>query len=143
MADILQVEAVLAKVAGWAAGQPDLLAVGLVGSYARGQAHETSDVDLILIAEDPARLLEQRGWVEGFGTVSRVRVEDYGLVTSLRAWYLDGLEVEFGFTGRAWASQPLDPGTRWVIEGELRVLYERDKILSPLVSAKSAESRPS
>jgi hypothetical protein len=54
-----------------------------------------------------------------------VEREDWGRVTSLRVWYADGLEVEFGIADRSWASAPLDVGTRRVIEDGLVVLFDR------------------
>lgn len=108
MATAQQVEEFLQCVSDWAREQPDILSLALVGSYARGQSNETSDVDLVLIAANPDELLLKPGWIEVFGGVRQVQIEHYGQVTSLRAWYMDGLEVEFGLTGLAWASQPLD-----------------------------------
>lgn len=133
MATTEQVEEFLQQFVDWAANQADILAVALVGSYARGQARQTSDVDLVMIAADPARLLQRPAWVERFGRVRQVQIEDYGKVTSVRAWYRDGLEVEFGLTNREWVRQPLDPGTRRVIEQGLRVVYEQENILSKLI----------
>lgn len=133
MATTEQVEEFLQQFVDWAANQADILAVALVGSYARGQARQSSDVDLVMIAADPARLLQRPAWVERFGRVRQVQIEDYGKVTSVRAWYRDGLEVEFGLTNREWVRQPLDPGTRRVIEQGLRVVYEQENILSKLI----------
>lgn len=133
MATTEQVEEFLQQFVDWAANQADILAVALVGSYARGQARQSSDVDLVMIAADPARLLQRPAWVERFGRVRQVQIEDYGKVTSVRAWYRDGLEVEFGLTNCEWVRQPLDPGTRRVIEQGLRVVYEQENILSKLI----------
>jgi hypothetical protein len=46
-------------------------------------------------------------------------------VTSLRVWYADGPEVEFGFATPGWMASPLDDGTRKVLEDGFRVLYRR------------------
>jgi hypothetical protein len=51
-------------------------------------------------------------------------------VQSLRVFYRNGLEVEFGLTDPAWAALPLDEGTRQVIAGGMRVLFERGHNLS-------------
>ena len=56
-------------------------------------------------------------------------MEDYGAVKSRRIHYHDGLEVEFGVTGRGWAQTPLDPGTRSVLAAGARVLYDPEDIL--------------
>ena len=49
------------------------------------------------------------------GKVERQQVEDYGKATSLRVWYEDWLEVEYGLTDETWAALPLDEGTQAVI----------------------------
>ncbi len=126
----VKVSRFLEDVTRWAAGQPSVAALALVGSYARGAARETSDVDLVLVATRPERYLEDQSWVRRFGAVVRQQVEDYGPVTSIRVWYADGLEVEYGVTGEGWAALPLDEGTRRVIADGMRVLFERGDILS-------------
>jgi hypothetical protein len=50
-------------------------------------------------------------------------------VTSLRVRYADGLEVEFGFAAPDWAAAPLDAGTRRVLEGGVRVVFDRGVVL--------------
>jgi len=75
-------------------------------------------------------LQEVTDWVRRFGTVARQQVEDYGLLASLRVWYRDGLEIEYGLTDERWAALPLDEGTRQVIAGGMRVLFERGDMLS-------------
>lgn len=114
----------------WAQSQPDLLAAALVGSHARGQARPDSDVDLVLICSRAADYLADLSWTLQFGDVREHQVEDYGRVMSVRAWYTDGLEVEYGITDEDWAASPLDEGTRRVISDGMVVLYERDKLLS-------------
>jgi predicted nucleotidyltransferase len=114
----------------WACAQPDILAAALVGSHARASATESSDVDLVLITRQPASYLERHGWTRQFGSVQREAIEAYGLLTSLRVHYTDGLEVEFGITDERWCAVPLDEGTRQVMAGGLRILFERDALLS-------------
>ena len=122
----------ISSFARWASTQPDIRAVGLVGSHARNAANESSDIDLVIITDHPNKYLKQTEWTRSFGTVVRQQVEDYGMVTSLRTWYADGLEIEYGITFPVWAQTPLDAGTRQVIEDGMRVLFERDALLSPL-----------
>jgi GNAT superfamily N-acetyltransferase len=123
----------LEQFADWAATQPDIHGAALVGSHARWSAGPTSDVDLVILGDDPERFLTDQTWVETFGTPTAVRRGEYGALTSLRVHYRDGLEVEFGFTTAQWTAVPLDPGTRKVISGRMRVLFERRPILSRLV----------
>jgi predicted nucleotidyltransferase len=120
----------LATFSVWAAEQPAIHAVALVGSYARGTANELSDVDLVIVTDDPATYVWDSAWSHTFGAVTRLQREEYGKVTSLRTWYDDGLEVEYGFTDVTWVEAPLDEGTQHVISSGLQVLFERDRILT-------------
>jgi len=120
----------LIEVTRWASEQADILALALVGSHARDAATETSDVDLVIIVLDPHRYLENTDWVRRFGTVEKQQAEDYGLLTSLRVWYRDGPEIEYGLTDERWSALPLDEGTRQVMADGMRVLFERGDILS-------------
>lgn len=105
----------LGEFSRWTASQPGILATALLGSYARNEATEASDVDLIIIATEPKTYLQDTRWAQRFGTISRQQVESYGKVTSLRIWYSGSHEVEYGFTDESWSGLPLDEGTRKVI----------------------------
>ncbi len=120
----------------WARDRCDILAVALVGSYARGAARSDSDIDLVIITTNRAQYLSDIRWTARFGEPARNQTEDYGLVTSLRVWYSDGLEVEYGFTDERWVALPLDKGTRQVIADGMQVLFERRDVLSRHQDAK-------
>jgi len=122
--------ALLRAFAAWATQRHDILAVGLAGSHARGTAHPDSDIDLVILATDPAAYLSETTWAGKFGTAARQQTEDYGPLASLRVWYAGGPEVEYGWTTRAWAALPLDAGTREVMAGGFKVLFEREPLLS-------------
>jgi predicted nucleotidyltransferase len=119
------VQRFLSAIPAWAQEQPDLHAVYLVGSYARGTARPDSDVDLVLLVDDPGRYLAYTGWTGRFGDVIWLQVEEYGKVTSLRAGYADGREVEYGLAAPDWGDDPADEGTQRVIADGLKVLFRR------------------
>ncbi|MFH2038532.1 MAG: nucleotidyltransferase domain-containing protein [Chloroflexota bacterium] len=125
-----KIEQFLHDITTWASARSDLLALAVVGSYARGAATATSDLDLVLITTHPDQYLHNQAWVQQFGAVEKQQVEEYGLLTSLRAWYSDGLEVEFGITDESWAALPLDEGSHRVIANGMRILFEKDCLLS-------------
>jgi predicted nucleotidyltransferase len=127
----------LSEFSRWAASQPDILAVALVGSYARNEATGASDVDLVIIAREPKTYLQDTRWAQYFGTINRQRIENYGKLTSLRVWYSDSQEVEYGFTDETWSALPLDEGTKKVISDGMQILSERGSILSRLKRPKS------
>ena len=114
----------------WASAQEDIQAIALVGSYARGAAREDSDIDLVLLTDRPQKYLEDLEWIEGFGLVEKHQTEDYGRLISIRVWYQNGVEVEYGITVPDWAAIPLDAGTRKVIQVGMIVLFERGNLLS-------------
>ncbi len=105
-------------------------AIALVGSYARGAARDDSDIDLVVLTSQPGDYLDDLIWIERFGAVGKYQTEDYGKLTSLRVWYHNGMEVEYGFTTLDWAATPLDAGTQEVIRGGLVILFERGNLLS-------------
>ncbi|HEX9332845.1 MAG TPA: hypothetical protein VF896_13215, partial [Anaerolineales bacterium] len=76
------------------------------------------------------KYVEDIQWTEIFGVVDKHQTEDYGKLTSLRVWYQNGVEVEYGITTPDWAATPLDAGTQEVIRGGLTVLFERGNLLS-------------
>lgn len=125
-----QVEQFLKEFTGWASRQSDILGVALVGSYARGTATETSDVDLVVLADQPGTFLQDRAWTHVFGKVVNEQVEDYSQLISLRVHYENELEVEYGLADKNWAAVPLDEGTHEVISGGMKVLFERSPLLS-------------
>jgi len=132
----LPVDLFLQQFCAWASSQDGILALGLVGSQVRGTAKPHSDVDLIILARDPRVYLRDTAWAAFFGMVDKQQAEDYDRVQSLRVWYRGGLEVEFGWTDAGWAVLPMDPGTRRVVAGGLRVLWERQPLLSSLLTKK-------
>ena len=82
----------------WAIEQPDVQGIALVGSYARGSARDDSDVDLVILTDQPHKYLDDVQWIGRFGRVEKHQTEDYGKLTSLRVWYQNGMEVEYGIT---------------------------------------------
>ncbi|HZQ06850.1 MAG TPA: nucleotidyltransferase domain-containing protein [Anaerolineae bacterium] len=130
----MSVEAFLFQVRAWAEQQQDISGVLLVGSYARGTARADSDVDLMILTVKPERYLNAIAFAERFGPVSKWEKEDWGKVTSLRIWYEDGLEVEYGIAGPNWVAQPLDPGTLRVVSDGARIVFDRDGSLACLES---------
>ena len=82
----------------WASAHDDLQGIALVGSYARGEARDDSDIDLVILTDQPQAYLEDLKWIERFGTVKEYQTEDYGKLTSIRVFYQNGYEVEYGST---------------------------------------------
>jgi predicted nucleotidyltransferase len=118
------VAALIEGVRAWASSQPHIHALALVGSWARGAAREDSDVDLVIVTEATPPLLADLRWTKQFGSVLRTQVESWGIVQSVRVWYADGPEVEFGVAPKEWASLPLDAGTKRVLRDGAVILHD-------------------
>lgn len=115
----------IANVAAWAQRDERVVAAGICGSYARGDAGPDSDIDFCIVCDDPGSLLDDRSWIDGLGPGARVAgpVEDYSLVQSIRVCY-GTTEAEFGVTDQAWMELPIDPGTARVMNDGLQILYD-------------------
>ena len=126
----MNVSAFLEAFTSWASARSDVKAVALVGSYARDAATDGSDVDLLILTTDLAEYINDGSWLSLFGDVAESRVEDWGKVTSLRTFYKEGLEVEYGFTTPDWASSPMDAGSLQVVTDGMKTLFDSENILS-------------
>jgi predicted nucleotidyltransferase len=127
------------KVAIWSQRDNRVIAAGVCGSHARGDAEPDSDIDLIILTEDPGSLLEERSWIRGIGANARIAgpVEDYNLVQSIRVFF-DATEVEFGITDQAWAQLPIDSETAQVINDGLRILFDPEDRLREAIAYASS-----
>ncbi len=133
----MTIQTFLNEAIRWAEEQADIQALALVGSHARGSAKETSDIDLVLLVDDPHCYLADASWVSRFGRPARQQAEDYGKLISLRVGYQNGPEVEFGLTTPDWAALPPDEGADRVLMDGVRLLFERKPVLSPALEGFS------
>lgn len=133
-----EIDNFLEKVRKWADLQNDIKAILLVGSYARGQADNDSDIDLILLTNEPDKYLNDQSFLSAFGNVSKIKKEFWGRVTSLRIWYKDSFKVELGISTPDWIyEEPLDTGTLRTITDGAKVVIDRMGNLEELIVAAS------
>lgn len=132
----------IAKVTDWVQRDDRVVAAGVCGSYARGQAGPDSDIDFCILTADPGSLLKDRTWITGFGSDARVpgTVEDYNLVQSIRVFYGE-TEAEFGVADQTWMELPIDRETACVMNGGLRILYDPAGRLERAVACAASTSR--
>lgn len=121
----------------WVYSQPDIIAAALVGSYARGEAKASSDIDLMLLTNKPDTYLNHREWLNTFGIIDSVTEKEYGETTSLHTYYRSGLEVEFSISPPSWANLPLDAGTKSVIERGFKIIVDKTGNLKNLLEQTS------
>ena len=81
----MRVEPFLQALTRWVAARADVVAVGMIGSYARGAARVDSDVDVVILSTRAAAMLEE-DWPSVFGEVQSRTIEDYGALRSVRVF---------------------------------------------------------
>ncbi len=108
----------------------DIFGILLVGSYARNEARQDSDIDIVILTKNPNLYLDDYSFANLFGDVDKIEKEFWGKVTSVRVWYKNGYEVEFGITTPDWAAVPLDAGTERVLTDGHKIIYEEINLLS-------------
>lgn len=88
-------EQLQARIASWAAAQPDIRAVIIVGSQATGRADQWSDLDLVMLTNERARYLDP-GWLHSFGAAWLMYLDEAGPDDpEWFALYEGGLKVDF------------------------------------------------
>ena len=134
----VEVSKFLEAVTDWAARRHDICGLALVGSRAHGTATRESDIDLVILCQQPTALLGDETWAGQFGNVDTSVREQYGVTTSIRVFYHIGIEVEFGIAAPSWARVPLDSGTFRVISDGMQILHDPDGLLKVALDAIAA-----
>ena len=138
-----EVRKLLERIRPWAGRRPDVRAVGLVGSWARGEARTDSDVDLVLLTREKKGYLRDEFWAGELGGLRIVKTRFWGPTTERRFVLPSGLEVEAGIAPPSWAAtDEIDPGTYRVVRDGLIPLYDPDGLLAALSEACSANYAP-
>jgi predicted nucleotidyltransferase len=138
-----EVQRVIRQASQWAAARPDIRALLLVGSWARGAARPDSDVDLVVLTTAPEAYSPDGAWTRELGAVGISRVQQWGPVAERRLVLPSGLEVEVGIGPLSWAEiDPLDAGTRDVVCDGSRVLHDPDGRMQRLLAACGWKGTP-
>ena len=133
---IAEVRELLARVREWAARRPEVAAVALVGSWAHDDARMDSDVDLVLLTDAQQSYVRDEHWVAELGGVRIVKTARWGPLTERRFVLPTGLEVEVGIAPTAWAAtDPVDQGTRRVVEDGMYIIHDPCELLRCLSHA--------
>lgn len=52
----------------------------------------------MILTDQPRKYLDDVEWIKRFGKVDKQQTEDYGKLMSVRVWYRNRVEVEYGIT---------------------------------------------
>ncbi|HVX70421.1 MAG TPA: nucleotidyltransferase domain-containing protein [Mycobacteriales bacterium] len=111
-----------------------VVGIAVVGSWARAAGRADSDVDLVVLANEPSRLLDDRSWLTIFGSEAvLVGERNFGLLQERRLRRPDALEVEVGVAGAEWAALPPDSGTARVVRDGVHVLFDPEGLFAELI----------
>ncbi|MBX6343116.1 MAG: aminoglycoside 6-adenylyltransferase [Thermomicrobiaceae bacterium] len=135
------------RIAAWAAGRPDLRGALLVGSRARSDtpADAWSDADVVLVADDPARYLDDAGWIDALGPawVTFLESAAVGGAVERRVLFAGGLDVDFVVVPSAGLDDLLAvPEVAGVVRRGARVLLDVDGALSAALERLPAPIPP-
>lgn len=134
-----EVAKLLDVIRAWAGRRREVRAVGIGGSWARGDPRQDSDVDIVVLTDSITAYTVTDGWIAELGAIAIVRTQQWGSLTERRLALGSGLEVEFGVVLPTWASiAPLDPGTRGVVADGFEPVYDPNDIIAALVSTVAA-----
>jgi predicted nucleotidyltransferase len=129
-----EVELVLRLVREWARNRKDVRGVALVGSQARGEAAKDSDVDLVILLDDPVRYAEADQWITELMPGTVVRRKQWGSLIERRVRLPSRLEVEINLARPSWAAtDPVDGGTLAVVRDGMQILYDPSGYLNALI----------
>ena len=146
------INGILEQVVNWVKKRPEILALALVGSYARGEATPDSDIDLMVIALDTEVFRQNHDWVHQinwesinykiqhwndaeYGVVWSRHIDLYNSKSNSKNNLTNKIKVEISFGLPTWASiQPIDAGTFGVVSRGCKIIYDPQHILTNLMS---------
>lgn len=134
-----EVEGLLARFREWAEGRPDIAAVGLAGSWAHGDARMDSDLDVMLVSEEPEFYVETDAWARELGGVRIVETRRWGPMMERRFVMPSGFEVEVGVGLPSWLD-PADEGVRRTIEDGVSIIYDPKGLLAHSLNASGSSN---
>jgi aminoglycoside 6-adenylyltransferase len=139
-------EALIDRFVKWALTRSDLRAAFVVGSRARSKApaDASSDLDVVVFAEEPNRLLNDREWLSELGEPEITFREPtaVGIWEERRVLFANGSDADFSILPARLIDELADtePGddlhdaTAGVVGRGYRVLVDKDGRLAPVLS---------
>jgi predicted nucleotidyltransferase len=137
-----EADVIVSAVSSWAIKRGDIRAMALVGSRARGNQGQASDIDLLLLSDRAHEYRHSQEWlteIDFRGSGYRLKSSEsanYGVVWSRHIHLLPPAEVELTFAECCWAqTEPVDGGTRSVVKDAFKIIFDKDRMLLKLVAA--------
>jgi hypothetical protein len=137
--NLAEANAVVSAVSSWAIKRGDIRAMALVGSWARGNQGQVSDIDLLLLSDRAHEYRHSQEWlteIDFQGTGYRLNSSEsanYGVAWSRHMHLLPAAEVELTFAECCWAqTEPVDGGTRSVVKDAFQIIFDKDGICTSL-----------
>lgn len=124
------VESLLAAVTSWGRQRPDIRAALVVGSHARADvpADQWSDIDIVLMVDDPMAYASDGSWLATFGRPLLTFTEPtaVGGFIERRVLFDTGQDVDFALLPSSAAEQlGTDPESAAVLSRGFRVLVDK------------------
>ena len=140
-------ELIAAAVADWAREREDVRAAVVVGSQARTEppADRWSDLDVILVVDDPQPFVDDEAWVREFGAPVLTFVEPtgFGERVERRVLYEGGEDVDFPLLRASeWQALAELPAARLLVSRGHRVLYDELGLEPVLAGVRAPEPAP-
>lgn len=137
-----EVERLVADLRLWGTDVTDVRAIAVVGSYARGAPRPGSDLDLVLLCEEPGRFGPWLAEVPPLAPAQFLHRRAWGPLTELRLRRRSGLHIDVGVAPLTWAMvEPLDLGTARVLRAGVRIVHDPDQLLA--IATDAAGKMPS
>jgi uncharacterized protein len=128
--------------AALARAEASVHAIALVGSCARGSPGPDSDVDLVILSNEPDDLRRRCDRFTHFGSVALVGQRQFGDVTERRLRRGDGVDIEIGLAPMSWAeTNPVDAGTARVVREGFSIVFDPHGNLARLGEVVALVSR--
>lgn len=125
-----KIDFLLNEFSKWSKKQNEIMGVAIVGSFARGDFYADSDVDLVIITTDKMNTIDTIYSQFHYDEMIHHSIEEWGILTSLRIFYKNELEIEYGVVSNQWIEEPLDEGTKEVVENGFKILVDKENIFS-------------
>lgn len=136
---ITSYDKLIKRISAWAQKRHDIRAAVILGSRARVEApaDEWSDLDIILVVENPGYYLGNTDWLKAIDEIKILFLEHLPLGSGIerRVLFQCGLDVDFNFASpeqvRQTFKEEQNPMAKALYGRGYRVLFDKDGIVPP------------